>query len=194
MSGAGFSLTWRDEGLGQALEALARRLGDLRPVMQEIGETLVASTMLAFREERDPWGRSWDRLSTVTIARRRQGPRPTASVSILRDKGTLANSFSAQATADSVEVGTALVYAATHQFGAKQGQYGRYSQVSRWRQFAEGDFRKYAGTKKGFPIPWGDIPARPFLPIRPDGRVELPASDEGEILALLTRKLGEALA
>ena len=194
MSGAGFSLTLRDEDLGRTLEALARRLGDLRPVMQEIGETLVASAMLTFRAERDPWGQPWRPLSGVTLARRRQGPRPTASTSILRDTGNLANSFSAQASADGVEVGTALVYAATHQFGAKRGQYGRYSQVSRWRKFAEGDFRKYAGTRKGFPIPWGDIPARPMLPIRPDGRVELPASDEGEILALLTRNLTAALA
>ena len=193
MSGAGFSLTLRDEDLGRTLEALARRLGDLRPVLQEIGETLVASAMLTFTEQRDPWGQAWDRLSGVTLARRRQGPRPTSSTSILRDTGLLANSFSAQATADSVEVGTSLVYAATHQFGARMGQYGRYSQVSRWRQFAEGDFRKYAGTKKGFPIPWGDIPARPFLPIKPGG-VDLPARDEGEILALLTRNLTAALA
>ena len=50
-------------------------------------------------------------------------------------------------------MGTNLVYATTHQFGALKGQFG----------FAAFDTR--AGA---FEIPWGDIPARPFLGISAD--------------------------
>lgn len=42
-----------------------------------------------------------------------------------------------------VEVGSSLQYAAVQQFGARRGQFGR--------------------TRRGAPIPWGDIPPRPFL-------------------------------
>ena len=48
-----------------------------------------------------------------------------------------------RATSHSVEVGSLFVYAGTHQFGAEKGSFG--------------------STAKGTPIPFGDIPARPFL-------------------------------
>jgi phage gpG-like protein len=51
------------------------------------------------------------------------------------------------------------------QFGAKEGEFGRYSQIGRVRKYGLRDFRGAAGTKKGFPIPWGDIPPRPFLAV-----------------------------
>ncbi len=42
-----------------------------------------------------------------------------------------------------MEIGSPSIYAGTHQFGAAKGAFG--------------------STSKGAPIPWGDIPARPFL-------------------------------
>jgi phage gpG-like protein len=90
----------------------------------------------------------------------------------LRDRGQLASSFSAQVSGDEVRVGSGDIRAGTHQFGAGQGAYGR--------------------TKRGGPIPWGDIPARPMLPIR-DGAVDLPADDRADILDLITQKLEAAL-
>jgi phage gpG-like protein len=48
-----------------------------------------------------------------------------------------------QANARSVRVGSPMIHAATMQFGAAQGAFGR--------------------TSRGGPIPWGNIPARPFL-------------------------------
>jgi phage gpG-like protein len=60
-----------------------------------------------------------------------------------------------------VEVGSSLEYAAVQQFGARQGQLGR--------------------TRRGAPIPWGDIPPRPFL--------GLSAADRQEILGILAEHL-----
>ena len=54
--------------------------------------------------------------------------------------------------------GSPLEYAATQQFGAEQGEFGR------------GSFKKRNGS---FPIPWGDIPARPFVGISDQDQVEI---------------------
>ena len=59
-------------------------------------------------------------------------------------------------------VGTNVVYAATHQFGATRGAFGT--------------------TSRGNPIPWGDIPARLFLGVNPE--------TERSILDILRRHLG----
>ena len=54
---------------------------------------------------------------------------------ILTEEGRLRRLLSVRAGKDYVEVGATRIYAGTHQFGARRGA----------------------------PIPWGDIPARPFL-------------------------------
>jgi phage gpG-like protein len=78
------------------------------------------------------------------------------------------NSLTYRADADSVEVGTNVIYAGTHQFGARQGAFGR--------------------TRRGGPIPWGDIPARPFLPT--DG---LPEEQRREVLDLIREHFARAV-
>lgn len=75
----------------------------------------------------------------------------------LNDTGRLRSSITSRATSDRVEIGTNVEYAGTHQHGAKKGSYG-----------------------KG--IPWGDIPARPFLPTESQG---LPESWQRDILDMI---------
>ena len=89
---------------------------------------------------RDPDGLPWKELSAVTLSRRRKAG---SGAQILRDTGRLASGITYKVVGGSVELGTNVVYAGTHQYGAKKGGYGR--------------------TRKGGPIPWGDIPARPFF-------------------------------
>ncbi|MDF1583887.1 MAG: phage virion morphogenesis protein [Methyloprofundus sp.] len=57
----------------------------------------------------------------------------------LNDTGVLKNSITHNADAHRVEIGTNVEYAITHQKGARKGQYAPR-------------------------VPWGDIPARPFIP------------------------------
>jgi phage gpG-like protein len=64
-----------------------------------------------------------------------------------------------------VSIGTNVIYAPTHQFGARQGQYGRYA----------------TRRRTSIPIPWGDVPARPFLGVS--------AEDERVILNLIKANL-----
>lgn len=140
-----------DAELRRALRALARHLDDPAPALAEIGEVLLRSTRARFAAGRDPRGRPWAPLSPVTIARKGHA-RP-----LIGDSGALRLIRYRLAGRHSVEVGTGAVYGATHQFGARRGRFGR--------------------TRRGAPIPWGDIPARPFL--------GLSDADRRDVLAIL---------
>ena len=70
----------------------------------------------------------------------------------LLDTGRLAASITHVSGNYSAEIGTNVIYAGTHQRGAAKGQYGSN-------------------------IPWGDIPARPFLPNENDGLPDLWKAD-----------------
>lgn len=185
---SGLSVTVDDAAVLTALRSLQARCGDLRPAMDAIGQNLVTAADLTFRGQADPWGTPWAKLSQVTQERRRKGS-GGGSNKILRDTGVLANSLNYQITADSVTFGTSVIYAPTHQFGAKMGEFGRYSQVSRRTKYKPGDFRRNAGTVKGFQIPWGDIPRRAFLPISKAGAADLPPDQLADILDTLNRHL-----
>jgi phage virion morphogenesis protein len=135
---------------------LQRRTGDIRPAMEGIAQILVSNTQLRFVDQNDPAGNPWVRLSDVTLARRRKNG---DGAQILRDTGRLANSINARVEGGSVSLGTNVVYAITHQQGAKKGQYGR--------------------SRRGGPIPWGNVPARSFLGYSDQ--------DQADVLELLQR-------
>lgn len=69
--------------------------------------------------------------------------------------GVLKNSIYSRYDSDAAYVYTAVKYAPTHQFGARQGQYGR--------------------SRRNGPIPWGDVPARPFMLIQDEDIVKIQA-------------------
>jgi phage gpG-like protein len=114
------------------LQQLGNAVTNLQPAMRSIGQSLKSNIRLCFVDTKSPDGINWKALSPVTIANRRQG----SSVP-LSDTGVLKNSFTVQAAAQSVVVGTNAPQAAMMNFG---------------------------GTKAQFPHLWGDIPARPFMP------------------------------
>jgi phage virion morphogenesis protein len=136
---AGITLTIDDAAVRQHLGQLIRALTDPRPALREIGEDLVRTTQERFQpgQKRAPDGTPWAPNSPVTIARKgRNNP--------LYQRGHLQGSIRYQLMdQDSLEVGTNRVYAAVQQFGQPKGASGR--------------------TRRGAPIPWGDIPARPFI-------------------------------
>ncbi len=138
----------KDEAITQALERLHRHLTDLSPVMSAIGQIMIEGTRQRFLEGVSPEGEAWAPKSPVTIEaykRRGQsvdfrplfGPSPSGA--------GLFGTIDMQAGRDYVEVGSNKIYAAVMQFGARKGAFG--------------------ATSRGSPIPWGDIPARPYLGI-----------------------------
>lgn len=128
----------QDAELQQGLQALIETGRDLTPVMADIGEQLLNSTRQRFSDQVSPDGQAWSPLSHATKARKKKN-----KDKILTEEGRLRRLLSVQAGKDYVEVGSTRIYAGTHQFGAERGAYGT--------------------TQRGAPIPWGDIPARPFL-------------------------------
>ena len=120
----------------QAIQAELARLQNvavnMQPVMNVIGQDIRGFIDMGFRDLKSPDGINWAALSPVTIERRTNN-----SDVPLNDTGVLKNSFTVNATNNSVEVGTNAKQAAMMNFG---------------------------GTKAQFPHLWGDIPARPFMP------------------------------
>lgn len=149
-----------------ALNRLAAKAGDLRPAMQDIGEHLLVTTKRRFDTSTAPDGTPWAPNKQSTLLARlgsasgvwdHQGRRMGTKKGYLRQNGrlgakgvatimgkkpligesrSLGTTISYRVTADGVEIGSPMEYAAMQQFG---------------------------GSKSKFPHLWGDIPARPFL-------------------------------
>lgn len=92
---------------------LERFEADKRRIYREIGQSLLASIRQGFEAERSPEGEAWEPLKPATIRQRKGDAHP-----ILQRKGRLKKSVTLRLTPDSVVVGTNLVYAAAHQYGA----------------------------------------------------------------------------
>lgn len=96
----------------EKLDRFKAKLGDLKPFFADVGETLLNSTRNRFRTLTAPDGTPWAPLSPAYAARKpRHKNKPLTLSGVLR--GTLVK----QATADSLRIGTPLIYGATHQFG-----------------------------------------------------------------------------
>lgn len=148
-----------DEDAIRQLDRLAEHLTDMTPLMQDLGEYLADSTERRFPEGVAPDGTPWAPKSQATMDayRRREGRSSNASVPfrpLYGPSGRLSSEIHYEAQADSVEIGSNLIYAAVMQMGAGKGAFGTASNNT--------------------PIPWGDIPARPFLGISEDDRQTIP--------------------
>lgn len=166
-----------DRQVRDALSALVRRVGAPGPALKVIGETLAESTKRRFASSTAPDGSRWapNRESTLEGhlnrfkgSRTKTGKRSAAGTKraagkkpLIGESRQLSTTITYQVRGDTLYVGSPMEYAGTQQFGARQGQYGR--------------------SRRGGPIPWGDIPARPFLGISAD--------DRREILAVLRESL-----
>ena len=148
-------MTIDDREINRLLRRLRRKMGDLTPVMEEIGELIVSSVQENFNRggrysKPGSWrggNKKWKELAPSTIKeRKRLGyyDKDTDSCEILVRTGELKDSITYDAGKDYVTVGTDKVYAAIHQFGGKAG-------------------RKHAAK----------IPARPFLVVQDDDLEEI---------------------
>lgn len=126
------NITLKWSGIEQFQRELARIRGvasDMTTTHRHIGNIIQNSIEQSFEDEKSPFGEVWTPLKAGR-----------ANHKILTDTGTLSSSFGVNANANSVEVGTNLVYAPIHQFG---GQAGRDRSVT--------------------------IDARPYLPVDDNG-------------------------
>lgn len=105
----------KDDEVTAALAALSARLANMTPVMQEVGEFLVASTKDRFGRSEAPDGSKWAPKSPVTEGRDR---RP-----LFGPSGMLSQQIFAVPGPTSVEVGSNRIQAAMMQFGGTRAAY-----------------------------------------------------------------------
>lgn len=119
MTGASIRIKSNEPQVAADLGRISDVVGDLMPVLADIGDAMVFATQRRFETKVDPEGQSWRPLAPRTARERaKRGHDPS---NILRDSNRLYNSITrvvenAGVTA-SVEWGTNVVYAAAQQFG-----------------------------------------------------------------------------
>lgn len=134
------------------LQQLQRHADDMTPALQEIGEYMIQSTRERFGTGTAPDGTPWVENSPLTLSRKK-GTQP-----LIGETKRLSTEFSYFIGNNELTFGSPLEYAAVQQFGAEQGKFGR---------------GKYESREGSFPIPWGDIPARPFIGISDQDQMEI---------------------
>jgi phage virion morphogenesis protein len=109
--------------------AMAEAGADARPLMADIGASLLVSTQSRFERQRDPEGHAWPELAPATLfARGKKGKTKKkrkaviANAKILRDTARLFRSLTYQASNTATEVGSNVIYARIHQDGGKAGR------------------------------------------------------------------------
>lgn len=145
------TITANDQQVSSALQSLMDSIGNIDPVLKEIGEVLIDSTKQRFNTETAPDGSKWESNSVVTLLNY-AGRFKTKQVARIKNKkaGTgetkqLRTQIFYNVTGGELEIGSPMIYAGTFHYGAKKGQYGKRT-------------------------PWGDIPAREFLGLSEDDR------------------------
>jgi len=148
-----------DAQLKDAINAAMSRMNDLTPAMRQIGEHVVETTERRFKTSTAPDGKRWEPNSPVTIARylggysgmfkkrggltKKGAARAGGKKPLVGETRTLSTTINYRAGRDDVVIGSDRIQSAVMQFGARKGEFGR--------------------TRRDGPIPWGNIPARPFL-------------------------------
>jgi len=188
MGGVQIKVNIRDRDLRKRMTEFVRRGRDLTPAFEQIGDLLVASVEENFRASGRPAG--W---RPSKRAERHGGK-------TLVDTARLKNSITKSAEPARVRVGTNVKYAAVHQFGAAKGSFGTFTyrvrehqRKRRAKSFApapkRGGKRPNLTTVMGMDfaapyitvkahdrtaaLPWGDIPARPFLVVQDEDEAEI---------------------
>lgn len=152
-----------DARVAAVFDELDRRGRQRGPLLDAVGRKLAESTRMRFEDQRGPDGRAW----TPSVRAREQAGQT------LVDTGRLRDSITHRVAGDGVEIGTNVVYAATHQLGADIRAVN-----APYLAFKLGDrFVRVREVK---------IPARPFLGVD--------QADEDDIVALATDYLEGAWA
>jgi phage gpG-like protein len=165
------SVEIKDKGVKDLLERIRKRTQNLKPAMSLIGEIVHGSIQRNFEEGGRP--QAWAPLAPSTIERRKRINRwPGRILVISGTAGGLMGGISYRSFDDRVELAANAPHATTHHFGAEKGSFGTVeaqvkTHVRRITQafgksIAPRNVTVKAHTRKAT-LPWGNIPARPFM-------------------------------
>ena len=141
-----------DQEVKKLLQSVIEHTRHPRAALAEIGEIVATSIRRNFTSGGRP---KWDKSERAKA----EGGQT------LIDRAILKNSFTVEAGDTSVSVGTSDKRAGTLHFGAKKGSFGTVTaNVAAYiRELASGKKSNVAAHTRKTVLPWGDIPARPFL-------------------------------
>lgn len=139
MAGVRYAVRINDDEIQKRLNQLLKKGADLTPAFASIGEDLLISHDQRFRDQKSPDGVPWAPLSEATKSLKSKN---VDTILVLNH--VLSGTLNYQASSDNLLFGSALEYAATHQFGRT--------------------------TAPNSMIPNKEIPARPFLGVDTDDR------------------------
>lgn len=155
----------RLDGDTQRLMKKLRQFAELdkKGINEVLGAAMRESTLERFKQSKDPQGKRW----RTSIRAADEGGKTLVKSAQLR------NSIRVKADATGFAVGTNVIYASTHQLGAK-GRTIR-AKTAKGLRFCIGD--RWVTAKKVRV----DIPARPFLGLSEDDMKEIKATLEDEL-------------
>jgi phage gpG-like protein len=179
-----FTITITDASAIDAFNRLIAFGESPQPALKSIGEKMLEFTKARFESSTDPYGNPWAPNADTTLRKALHGRSKSFTKKgklskrgldylagkkpLIGESKSLSTQFNPTVIGDNlVTVSSPMVYAATQQFGAKQGQFGR--------------------GKRNHPIPWGDIPARPFFPDPARGLPEPLQQSITEVLRIALR-------
>lgn len=170
-----FTIEINDQAVRGRLAEFINRLRNAGPVLKEIGEDVTEDAKGRFETSTGPDGQRWAPNARATIEamldkRGGIGKRgrinkkgrdlAIAKKPLIGESGDLRRQIAYQVADRTLTINVSPIYAAIQQFG---------------------------GKKSEFPNLWGDIPARPFLPITEKG--DLYPRDREKVIASLNRYL-----
>ena len=106
-----------EENITQKLNEIQKKLGDLTPVFNQIGHTLIYIVEENFESE-SFLGKPWTPLKDSTKKQKAK----KGYKKILQNRGHLAESIDFEASKNKLVLGTNVEYAAIHQFGGNAGK------------------------------------------------------------------------
>ena len=155
------------ENLFSKIKKMSKRTIETSPLLKKISILMYKSVMQNFQEQRTD-KQVWKPLSPMTIAMRRKG-KGKGTPKILQDTGFLKRSIFSYSDDRIASVATNIPYATIHQFGAKKGSIATNLPVKikeHWRKIERGKKVKVKEHTRKINVPFGDIPARPFMVLR----------------------------
>lgn len=160
-----FTVSVPADEITDALAQAFVTLDDMSPIMNRVAAMLRDQSEDRFAEQKAPDGSPWAPRSAVTLGayerRAKAATGPASWGGVLHYSGQLSGNLHHSYGPDYAEVGSNEPYAATMQFGAAQGQFGAFI----------GKDKK--GRDHFHSIPWGNIPARPFLGMSDENRTDI---------------------
>ena len=174
-----------------ALQQLQQAMGDLQPVMEDIGATLQSLILRNLGQGMTPWGEPMQPLKY------RKG------VPLNNTRQHIYNRITHQAMPEEVQIGLfdadSNKIGRVHQFGASITRAAHTREVHFKVNTRTGQSRFAKRGKANLtqdvqmPETTFKIPARPFMPIRPDLSVDLPQAWADKVMGILARNIRKAM-